>query len=205
MRREAVKKMAGRLNKSAGFTLAETLMTVLILLMVSAVVAGGIPAAMNAYRGAVDAANAQMLLSTTINALRDELSTAWNVSVEEDGTTIIYQSSDTGGKSKIELKDGRIMLQEYVKESGQGWLVEDYKAGKERPLVSNAMTKGLADDMTATYTGVETVKENGKVAYVKIKGLEVKRGATVTAKMPDIAENDKEVLLIRVMTGGEEA
>lgn len=202
MRRDAVKKMAGRLNKSAGFTLAETLMTVLILLMASAIVAGGIPAAMNAYRKAVDAANAQMLLSTTINALRDELSTAWNVEIE--GTTISYQSSDTGGRSRITVKDGKIMLQEYVAEIDQGWLETSIRTGKERPLVSEAMTKGLANDMTVSYSGVK-VEKNGNGAYVKISGLEVKRGETVTAKMPDIAENDKEVLLIRVMTGGEEA
>ena len=144
-----------------------------------------------------------MLLSTTINALRDELSTAWDVEI--NGTTITYQSSDTGGKSKIELKNGKIMLQEYVKESGQGWLEADVKTGTERLLVSDAMTKGLAKDMAATYTGAEAVKENGRIAYIKIKGLEVKRGETVTAKMPDVSESDKGVLLIRVLTGGEAA
>ena len=203
MKREAVKGMARKLSRSAGFTLAETLMTILILLMVAGTVAGGIPAAMNAYRNAVDAANAQMLLSTTINALRDELSTAWDVEI--NGTTITYQSSDTGGKSKIELKDGKIMLQEYVKESGQGWLEAEVKTGTERLLVSDAMTKGLAKDMAATYTGAEAEKENGRIAYIKIKGLEVKRGETVTAKMPDVSESDKGVLLIRVLTGGEAA
>ena len=71
--------MYQKLNSQDAFTLAETLITVLILLMVSAVVAGGIPAAANAYRKAVDAANAHVLLSTTVNALRSELK----------GTTII--------------------------------------------------------------------------------------------------------------------
>ena len=53
-----------KLNNEDGFTLAETLMTVLIMLLVSSVIAAGIPAAAKAYRKAVDAANAQVLLST---------------------------------------------------------------------------------------------------------------------------------------------
>ena len=63
----------------AGFTLAETLICVLILLMVSAIVGAAMPSAANAYKNVVDAANAQVLLSTTLTALRDEFSTAKQV------------------------------------------------------------------------------------------------------------------------------
>ena len=55
-----------RLNSRTGFTLAEVLITVLILLMITAVVAGGMPVAANAYYKVVDAANAQVLLSTAM-------------------------------------------------------------------------------------------------------------------------------------------
>ena len=109
--------MTQKLKKSAGFTLAETLITVLILLMVSAVVAGGVPAAANAYRKAVDAANAQVLLSTTVNALRSELSTAWGVSDDADGKTLTYYSVRTGAKTKLFNGTGdqnTIMVQDYV-------------------------------------------------------------------------------------------
>ena len=61
-----MKKIRNKLHNRKGFSLAETLMAVLILLMVSAVVAAGIPMAREAYEKAVDAANAQTLLSTTI-------------------------------------------------------------------------------------------------------------------------------------------
>ncbi len=57
----------------AGFSLAETLIAILILLMVSAIVAGAMPAAASAYQKTVDAANAQILLSTAMTVLRDEL------------------------------------------------------------------------------------------------------------------------------------
>lgn len=113
----SVKNMTQKLKKIAGFTLAETLITVLILLMVSAVVAGGVPAAANAYRKAVDAANAQVLLSTTVNALRSELSTAWGVSDDADGKTLTYYSVRTGAKTKLFNGTGdqnTIMVQDYV-------------------------------------------------------------------------------------------
>ena len=198
-----MKSMAIKLKRAAGFTLAETLMTVLILLMVSAVVAGGMPAAMNTYHKAVDAANAQLLLSTTVNALRDELSTAWDVEV--NGTTITYQSSDTGGKSKISVEnDGKIMLQEFAGESA-AWL-EGIQTGNKRPLVSAAMTKGISKDLTVSYTGAARIPSDTakKVEYVKITGLEVKSGDLTMAKMPD-GDGGEKVLLIRVLTGGEGA
>gem|GEM_PF-1234797 len=81
-----------KLRKSrAGFTLAETLICVLILLMVSAIVGAAIPSAANAYKNAVDAANAQVLLSTTLTALRDEFSTAKQVQwTSGENTVTIY-------------------------------------------------------------------------------------------------------------------
>ena len=112
----SVKNMTQKLKNNAGFTLAETLITVLILLMVSSVVAGGVPAAVNAYQKAVDAANSQVLLSTTVNALRSELSTAWGVSA--DNHELIYYSVRTGARTKLYNGTGNqktIMVQDYLK------------------------------------------------------------------------------------------
>ena len=196
-----------KLNNRSGFTLAELLVTILILLMVSAVVAEGLPAAVNAYRKAVDASNAQILLSTTVNALRGELSTAWDIKV--DGTTISYNSSHTGAESKIYLDDKkRIMLEEYTgDDSASDWLADKVKYGEGKILPSEALTKSLAGEMKVTYSGVARVPETGKVEYVKITGLEVQNAEDkVAAKMPDSEDGaDKEVLLIRVLSGGEGA
>ena len=201
--------MLRKLNKAAGFTLAETLVAVLILLMVSAVVAEGLPAAVNAYRKAVDASNAQILLSTTVDALRGELSTAWDIKVGVDGTTISYQSSHTGGKSRIYIRNGQIWMQEYVKDdSAPDWLADKKEYGEGKILPSEALTKSLAGEMKVTYSAAAEVKdENGRVEYVKITGLEVKSAEDkVAAKMPDSESGpDKEVLLIRVLSGGEGA
>ncbi len=89
-------KASRKQRNSAGFSLAETLMAVLILLMVSAVVAAGMPMAREAYEKAVDAANAQTLLSTTAAMLRSELSEANCEGEVAPGASITYCSGRTG-------------------------------------------------------------------------------------------------------------
>ncbi len=82
------------LRSKAGFTIVEMLMTTLILLMVTAIVAAGIPVAVNAYEKVLDAANAQLLLSTTISRMQEELSTAVEVwtKTESSQTTVTHYS-----------------------------------------------------------------------------------------------------------------
>ncbi len=87
--RSIVKKLR---SSRAGFSLAETLIAILILLMVSAIVGGAIPAAANAYTKNVDVANAELLLSTAMNMLRSELGTAQEIDKELSvGDTIVYK------------------------------------------------------------------------------------------------------------------
>ena len=68
------------------------------------------------------------------------------------------------------------------------------------------MAKGIKNEMTASYTGAQCIRnsENNTIEYVKITGLEVKSGDLTMAKMPD-GEGGEKVLLIRVLTGGEGA
>ena len=100
-----------KLKKKRGFTLVETLITMLILLMVTAVVAGGVPTAANAYYKVIDAANAQILLSETVMRLRSELAVA--VSQEapssttsdpedpDDGPDLLKYTSGSSGWTKV--------------------------------------------------------------------------------------------------------
>lgn len=93
-----------------GFTLAETLLAVLILLLVSVIVATGIPAAKNAYYKVVLGANAQSLLSTTATALRNELGTAWDVEVS--GKDVSYYKADSGVRATLCLGENPIKVKE---------------------------------------------------------------------------------------------
>ena len=184
-----------KLNQQKGFSLAEMLVAVLILLMVSAVVAGGVPAASNAYSKAVDAANAQVLLSTAATALRDELGTAKNVSVR--GKTVRYYSADNGNYSELSLgeKDGRsvIMLTSYLggevknnpDASGGSATTITYGAPTDKvqwELVSSAaITKKLGltygsvsfDGGIITFTNLQVLKNSSNV-LAELANLEIR-------------------------------
>lgn len=89
-----VRRALGRMRarKAAGFTLTEMLATMLIMVMVTTMVATGIPAAQKAYLKTVNAANAQMALSTTLSAMRNELGMAKDVRV--NGNDIYYLADE---------------------------------------------------------------------------------------------------------------
>ena len=91
-----------RLKNRSGFTLAETLLAVLIMLLVTVIMTNGIPAARTAYEKVVLGANAQAMLSTAVTALRDELTTAWQVK-KVDATTLEYFNADTGAVARLSL------------------------------------------------------------------------------------------------------
>ena len=88
-----------KLKTASGFTLAETLLAVLILLMVSVIMTTGIPAAKNAYEKVVLASNADALLSTTISSLRNELGAAKIIKPESGGASTSYISYYSGSAS----------------------------------------------------------------------------------------------------------
>lgn len=134
---DAEKSAMKKRKQNAGFTLAETLIAVLILLMVSAIVATGIPVARNAYEKVVLTSNAEVLLSTTISTLRSELGTAKEIQVGDDGKTITfykeyredetfdylaYSSQISIGEYTLKSDSGKkvntILYQRYTEDSG---------------------------------------------------------------------------------------
>ena len=113
MKRSALRR---KLKEKAGFTLAELLMAVLILLMVSSIVAMGIPVAVNAYYKVVDASNAQILLSTTITRLRSEL--AYVTAVKTDSSNAVLNFTN-GYKLEMFCDDEGIKTQPAGKTDSQ--------------------------------------------------------------------------------------
>lgn len=165
-------KRTHRLTNRKGFTLAETLLAVLILLLVSGIVATGIPVASKVYEKTVLSANAQSLLSTTVSALRDELGTAWDVEAVDNAVT--YYSADTGNRSKLEktevtegaLKIKKIKLTEYEGlNTGEGSKVI------ERTLIPDAT---LTRDLDITYDTVTyTYNPDADLGVVEFMDLQV--------------------------------
>lgn len=145
--------MMQKIKKSSGLTLAETLITVLILLMVSSVVAVGVPSAARAYRNAVDAANAHVILSTAVNALRSELLTAWGVRVKDE-TTILYYSSRTGARTKLFYDDNTIKVLDYLSYNSDDTAQGDSKSYNLVTKTGNI--NGTTNDFTLSYQLKET-------------------------------------------------
>ena len=77
-----------------GFTLVETLIALLIFVILAAFVASSLPVAFTTYRQVVGTSNAQLALSTTTAALRDELGMAVDAKTTSDGKNVFYQMSD---------------------------------------------------------------------------------------------------------------
>lgn len=150
-----------------GFTLAEVLVTLLILMMLTALVAGGMPVATNAYYKIVDCANAQLLLSTTMTELRNELGTGENISVDDAFTRVAYKSINTGDAEIYKADDG-IYINEYANYSGDQY--------EPRLLVS---AKAATKDLVISYDKVEF--SDGVVTFTN---LHVDKGAKTLASVP---------------------
>lgn len=166
-------KAKRKLNSKRGFSLAETLMAILILLMVSTIVATGMPAARDAYQKVVLTANAQTLLSTAVNALRDEIGTAWDVRKEiiEGVTSLTYMSSDTGARSRLYVTNDAtfgeiIMLEENAALTELGVTTQ---SGTARPLVKDGISSGSAH-LSVSYTSADLSTDGSSVI---IRGLKV--------------------------------
>ena len=148
-----------------GFTLAETLLAILILLIVSGIVAAGIPAAKYAYERTVLASNAEVLLSTTLSTLRNELGTARDIQLQgagEEATSITYFEPGRGAASRIFVEDGgEIRFQRYY--GGDG---PEYEA------VSLISQKTATADLYVTYSSV--AYQDGIVIF---KDLSVNRAS----------------------------
>ena len=166
-----MKRIKQTLCDNAGVTLAEMLLAILIMLLVSVIMVGGIPAAKDAYEKVVLASNAEVLLSTAISELRNELGTARDVEVANNAIT--FRNSYTGSKSKLfkstggDDPEGTIMLQRYA---GEG----SVQGSTPLRLVSKKASDGL-------YIIYVRVDYNSSTGVVTFHNLQVKRESSATA------------------------
>lgn len=178
-----------RLKNKSGFTLAETLLAVLILLLVSVIVANGIPVARNVYNNVIVGANAQMLLSTAVTALRNELGTARDVKTGSDEKHITYFNAEREAYSMISLagENNTIQVQPYIVKP-DGGSITAVNGSKPHDLVSKAASN---KDLYITYSKVHRDKDNVTGAYkefIVFEDLAVKR---INGGDSDITSIDK--------------
>lgn len=171
---DMISKIKNKIFNGSGMTVLETLMSMFILMMVTAVVAAGIPAAVQAYSKVLDSANAQLLISTAMTKLRDQLEAADEIVVSQElddddnpfGELTIITYKTNNGKSRIYLdsESHAVRLWEYIDNSA----VADKT---NRLLVSR---KASNDNLYLTYTSIS----NDASKTITFHGLVVKKDDT---------------------------
>ena len=182
-----MKKLSCKKNNK-GFSLTELLVAVLILSMVSAVVAGGIPVAKDAYEKITVSANAQVMLSTTISALRNELCTASDLSVEEvpKPKWVRYYNPSISNYSKISIgKSNDETYQEKDTILIKHFSDKEPKEGEKdntRTLVSKAIGDGK---LYVTYDEVLYDEGKGVITFTDLKVMDATGDAHAHLKDED--------------------
>ena len=98
--------MRRKIMDRRGFTLAETLMVIVILSLMTAAGIAGISSVMTSRRVMVQAADADILGSTAFQAIANELRFGQNIEVEEDCVTL--DSVTYGERARICLTENRL-------------------------------------------------------------------------------------------------
>lgn len=161
-------KCRKKLKSKKAFTLSETLVAMLIMLMVSSVLVTGIPAAKNAYEKVFVKSNAEMLMSTTIYELRNQMSGARDITVTKDGNgkdAVGYLNPEYNSYSKLFLGDEGIMFQRYAYMNDEGGDLPSVTPPEE-PTTEPLVTRAASDGLFVKYDSVD--KEKGRITY---KGL----------------------------------
>lgn len=151
----------------SGFTLAETLVAMLLMSFVGLIVTGGIAMSARVYGRIVERSNAELLLSTTLLELRDQLDRVNEVQLS--GTTLASYRESTSNWKKLSLSQG-IFVTEYKGYSVTG---ASSKSFSPQPLVTD---EAAGKSLYATYTSI--TYENGNFV---ITGLKVCKKDTTTA------------------------
>ena len=194
-----------KLHNKFGFTLVETLTVCIILLLVSLVVATGMPAAKNAYDRAIEAANAHVLLSTAANTLRSQLGTAQDVEVKEvkvneetDQYIIIYDNERKFGSQgelrykskiifeKISEKNYKIELYDFI----------DYNLDRPNDFVTTQAGGKKTEEFCVICDQLPVFDETKGI--ITIRGLCIKKSVSGSTKLKEIPGRI-ETLPIRVL------
>ena len=207
-----------KLKNNKGFSLAETLLAVLILLLVATIVANGIPVARNVYNRVIIGASAQLLLSTAVTALRNELGMAMRdelgalqndglgidrrIKVSNDGKSILYYKSSINAFSKIDIGSDGLQVTDYVDADTDGWpmipmkdkdgnvLSSDDDPRPRRLVTSAASNKNLIVTCAPESGNAIEYDPDTNPDLIKFNGLQVQSTERTGDENPVITELD---------------
>lgn len=176
-------------RSQSGFTLAETLIAMLLMSFVGLIVTGGIAMGARVYGRIVERSNAELLLSTTLLELRDQLDRVNEVQLS--GTTLASYRESTSNWKKLVKKTESFTVG--TQEGGgtnvtypPGIYVSEYKGYsvtgassdtlyENQPLVTD---EAAGQTLYATYDDITYDSANRRFV---ITGLRVCKKGTTTA------------------------
>ena len=187
-----------RLDKK-GFSLAELLLAIAIMLLATSIVVAGIPAAVSAYRKVVDVANANVLLTTTATCLRDELDMATDAKISKSGNTTTVDYYDADGWHCI-------MNSTVNGDNAQSITVtKSYETSKSDTMPPKSDTMLLVSDSAASkkfvvaFAGAEKV---GDVITFKNIKIYKKNSSDSTTVIPNVELAEYKVRMMKKTEGG---
>ena len=103
--------MKKKLNKEAGFTLVEMLAATMVLILLAMMLGTGLQMTVLSYQKITAQSEVELMLSTAMNALADDLRFARNFdrgtyNIDTDDVPFTYKSDSFGGKIHLELDTG---------------------------------------------------------------------------------------------------
>lgn len=165
----APQRCAGR--RIAGFSLTEMLVTMFIMTLAATLMATGIPVAVDTYQKTVNAANAQLALSTTATVLRSEFGSSTQLDQKEDGT--LYYRCSEGAWASISNPEGdasRGLVKSFFAEADEDGehapISSDSGVQVSYPIVSNA---AVTEPLHVSMDAIEKVADN----RVEVRDLQV--------------------------------
>ena len=157
-----------------GFTLSETMLAMLILAFVGMIATTGLMTGLNTYYDIVEKSNAELLLSTTISELRDELDRTEEISLTGTALTA-YRSSTSGWRVLRSVS----LIAEGDPMDKKGIWVREYKGYPSADALSAAHAPQLlVTEATATkglYARFSSITYDETKGEFTISGLQVRR------------------------------
>ena len=164
-----------KLNDKNGFSLTETLTTLIIMSMVGIMVTSGITTSSRVYKEITEYTNAQLMLSNTITAIQDELIYAIPDSISTK------DSGETNDEISFKHVKNGVKTLKYVGEGNKGICIS-YGEGSSTfyPLVSYQNKTSLYNTWTVNDKGngiieisVSVCKPDG-TELVKVENYDIK-------------------------------
>ena len=167
-------------NRKSGFTLAETLLTVLLMSVVLGAVASGIGVTKKAHDAITKKSRAGQMLSLASVRMEKDLGTAGDFVTEEDGTVcsfvsvrrsaaMTYQEGKRGVESVMLSEDGKTktwpLLSEKECPGGLKVCFKDFRLSKDGRSVSITLmvkdqTDTVVEKQTYVWRAVNSYKES---------------------------------------------